>query len=79
MGTVDLLEKPSEESLPEMICDGTAWCLYDSIREHGLLPGRPGPGKGSKKGSEGRQHFHFFSEEVRGNVEPKRTALCLQG
>ena len=67
----DLLERYTEESLPEVLLHGTKWHLYDAIRDQGIMPqallaqeqGRSGKGR---KGSEGRRHVHLISEEDRG-------------
>ena len=66
----DLLERYTEETLPEVLLHGTKWHLYDAIRDQGIMPqallaqqGRSGKGK---KGSEGRRHVHLISEEDRG-------------
>ena len=67
----DLLERFTEETLPEILLHGTKWHLYEAIRDQGLMPqallaqeqGRGGKGK---KGSEGRRHIHLISEGDRG-------------
>ena len=67
----DLLERYTEETLPEVLLYGTKWHLYDTIRNQGIMPqallaqeqGRNGKGR---KGSEGRRHVHLISEEDRG-------------